>query len=373
VSTTTEYFLSDALGSVRQLTDTAGEITLSKTYNPYGENVSSAGDAQTSYGFTGEYTDSTGDIYLRARYYNPNDGRFLTKDTWGGQANHPLSLNRWNYTEGNPINFTDPSGHYSVGISGALLGLGQLQYLNFVIGENIFASIIDCSTSVYSQSQNQGRYPSYDLTGYLALAMTEHGKDWRVKAIANTLVTAEAIKHVNAPTAIALWLSAYVAFRELEGSEKVWDIKVGIKRELQTDGVILCGNGHNCKWVDYSTPGNIHFGYIAYRAKINYFVAAVAGGVLEQIDLDKQGLPLELLYCFQNAFPGQCDNPQDQAAVDFGYMLGEKYKNGISDAQLRMELNTYALWGFQKPPLSFAIPYRAQPQPNVYGANDFNN
>lgn len=108
---TTEYFLTDALVSVRQLTDTAGEITLSKTYNPYGENVTSAGDAQTSYGFTGEYTDSTGNIYLRARYYNPNDGRFLSRDTWAGDVNNPLSLNRWMYVEGNPVNLTDPSGN----------------------------------------------------------------------------------------------------------------------------------------------------------------------------------------------------------------------------------------------------------------------
>lgn len=37
-------------------------------------------------------------------------GRFLTRDTWAGNYNRPLSLNRWNYTEGNPVNYTDPSG-----------------------------------------------------------------------------------------------------------------------------------------------------------------------------------------------------------------------------------------------------------------------
>jgi RHS repeat-associated protein len=109
-NTETEYFLTDALASVRQLTDTAGEITLSKTYNPYGENVYSGGDAQTNYGFTGEYTDVTGNVYLRARYYNPNDGRFMSRDTWSGDVNNPLSLNRWMYVEGNPVNYVDPSG-----------------------------------------------------------------------------------------------------------------------------------------------------------------------------------------------------------------------------------------------------------------------
>jgi hypothetical protein len=40
-------------------------------------------------------------------------GRFLTKDTWDGNYISPLTLNRWNYTNSNPINWIDPSGHIS--------------------------------------------------------------------------------------------------------------------------------------------------------------------------------------------------------------------------------------------------------------------
>jgi len=93
------------------MTNNAGDITLVNTYEPYGTTLSSAGDSATPYGFTGEVTDSTGNIYLRARYYNPNDGRFLSRDTWAGDVNNPLSLNRWMYVEGNPVNYVDPSGH----------------------------------------------------------------------------------------------------------------------------------------------------------------------------------------------------------------------------------------------------------------------
>lgn len=50
-------------------------------------------------------------VYLRARYYMPNDGRFLTRDTWMGDYNRPLSLNRWMYGYGNPVKYTDPSGN----------------------------------------------------------------------------------------------------------------------------------------------------------------------------------------------------------------------------------------------------------------------
>jgi RHS repeat-associated protein len=108
---TTEYFLGDALGSVRQMTNNLGDITLINAYEPYGNMTHSAGNSQTNYGFTGEITDATGNIYLRARYYNPLDGRFLSRDTWGGDTNIPMSFNAWLYTYANPVNATDPSGY----------------------------------------------------------------------------------------------------------------------------------------------------------------------------------------------------------------------------------------------------------------------
>ncbi|MBX3038522.1 MAG: RHS repeat-associated core domain-containing protein [Anaerolineales bacterium] len=92
------------------MTNNAGDITLVNTYEPYGITLSSAGDSATPYGFTGEITDSTGNIYLCARYYNPNNGRFLSRDTYQGDSQNPITFNKWQYTYSNPINLTDPSG-----------------------------------------------------------------------------------------------------------------------------------------------------------------------------------------------------------------------------------------------------------------------
>ena len=80
----TEYFLNDALGSVRQLTNQSGAITYAKAYDPYGVVTSTSGTSSTAYGFTGEQTDASGLTYLRARYYASDTGRFLTRVTWGG-------------------------------------------------------------------------------------------------------------------------------------------------------------------------------------------------------------------------------------------------------------------------------------------------
>ncbi len=119
VNTTTEYFLGDALGSVRQLTDAQGDVTLAKSYDPYGTATQSFGGGESIYAYTGEQVDVSGLTYLRARYYSSGDGRFLSRDTWGGDYNSPLSFNRWMYVEGNPVNYADPTGHIpSCGFTG---------------------------------------------------------------------------------------------------------------------------------------------------------------------------------------------------------------------------------------------------------------
>ena len=43
--------------------------------------------------------------------YAPGMGRFITRDTWEGRSNKPMSFNKWNYVDNNPINRLDPSGH----------------------------------------------------------------------------------------------------------------------------------------------------------------------------------------------------------------------------------------------------------------------
>jgi RHS repeat-associated protein len=109
VNTDTDYFLGDALGSVRQMTNSSGAITYARMYDPYGVVTAGAGSSQSAYGYTNEYT-SQGLVYLRARHYIPQSGRFTTKDLWPGDYNQPMSYNTWLYVYANPINLTDASG-----------------------------------------------------------------------------------------------------------------------------------------------------------------------------------------------------------------------------------------------------------------------
>jgi RHS repeat-associated protein len=108
--TVTDYFLGDALGSVRQLTDASGSVILAKSYEPYGEVLDSGGSRESSYGFTGEWTDTTGLVYLRARYYAPNILQFIQPDPIVPNPYQPWELNPYTYSKDNPINLTDPAG-----------------------------------------------------------------------------------------------------------------------------------------------------------------------------------------------------------------------------------------------------------------------
>ncbi len=110
-ATTMQYFGADGLGSIRQIYNSSGQIIANKRYDPFGNVLAQNGVGTSNYGYTGEWMDSTGLEYLRARYYAPTQGRFTTRDTWSGDPNAPMSYNAWNYTNGNPVNITDPSGH----------------------------------------------------------------------------------------------------------------------------------------------------------------------------------------------------------------------------------------------------------------------
>jgi RHS repeat-associated protein len=105
--------LNDGLGSVRQLADASGALTLAQGYTPFGVPLWSDGNGSTGYGFTGERWKAYAELlFLRARYYEPGTGRFSQKDPWSGDFWHPDTLNGWDYSKSNPISLLDRSGYF---------------------------------------------------------------------------------------------------------------------------------------------------------------------------------------------------------------------------------------------------------------------
>jgi RHS repeat-associated protein len=105
------YYHYDGLGSVRNLSDGAGAVIASYTYSAFGNLRLLKGSSDNSFQFTGEQTDDeTGLLYLRARYYDPSVGRFISRDPVPGMDIIPQTLNRYSYVQNNSPNSADPSG-----------------------------------------------------------------------------------------------------------------------------------------------------------------------------------------------------------------------------------------------------------------------
>jgi RHS repeat-associated protein len=102
-----EYYLSDALGSVIGLADANGAVQTSYNYSPFGKKQTTGAASGNTFAFTGREDDGTGYYYYRARYYNPDQKRFIAEDPLGfGGGNTNLQA----YVGNNPIGFVDPEG-----------------------------------------------------------------------------------------------------------------------------------------------------------------------------------------------------------------------------------------------------------------------
>jgi RHS repeat-associated protein len=99
-------YLRDALGSSVALSDGSGTIQTKYGYEPFGA-VTASGDATTNaYAFTGREDDGLGLTFLRARYYSPAYGRFISEDPIGFSG----GANVYAYVHGDPVNYTDRLG-----------------------------------------------------------------------------------------------------------------------------------------------------------------------------------------------------------------------------------------------------------------------
>ena len=109
---TPSFYGYDGHGSVRQLTNSAGVVTDTYDYDAFGNLINSTGNTPNVYLFAGEQFDpALGLYYNRARYYNNATGRFWTADSYEGNSRDPLSLHKYLYSEGNPVDHVDPSGN----------------------------------------------------------------------------------------------------------------------------------------------------------------------------------------------------------------------------------------------------------------------
>lgn len=97
--------------------DAGGAVQSAASYELFGAPIT---NGASSYGFAGEWQDPTGLIYLRARFYSPELGNFLSRDPFPGFQTQPASLSPYLYVYNNPVLLTDPSGKNPLLLAGLL-------------------------------------------------------------------------------------------------------------------------------------------------------------------------------------------------------------------------------------------------------------
>ncbi|MCF6325589.1 MAG: DUF6531 domain-containing protein [Gammaproteobacteria bacterium] len=115
-------FHHDQVNSVLALSDHNGVTAQKRAYTPFGLDLSSSGASTNSLAYTGREQDNENSLYYyRARYYDPEVGRFMSEDPLGFEA----GINFYAYVGNNPLNFNDPSGKVCVPcITGFISGTG---------------------------------------------------------------------------------------------------------------------------------------------------------------------------------------------------------------------------------------------------------
>ncbi len=95
---------------VGALDNTTGAVVASRSYGPYGDITGSTG--QFSGGFQDGWTDpDTGLVNAHARWYDPSQATFTSRDSLTLKPDPVAATNRYAYANASPVSQSDPSGH----------------------------------------------------------------------------------------------------------------------------------------------------------------------------------------------------------------------------------------------------------------------
>ncbi|GAA5097132.1 RHS repeat-associated core domain-containing protein [Wohlfahrtiimonas larvae] len=147
----TEHLYQDGKGSTRLVVNNNGTKT-KFDYDAFGNPLASNANPEShiKHRYVGEVLDEeTGFYYFRARHYDPKIGRFISRDSFEGMKTTPISLNPYLYAHADPVNMSDPTGHFglmdiniSQGIQSTLNYMAR-DYLHDYIFGKIFEGTMD--------------------------------------------------------------------------------------------------------------------------------------------------------------------------------------------------------------------------------------
>jgi RHS repeat-associated protein len=110
---TPSFYGYDGGGSVQQLTNSTAQMTDSYDYDAFGNVLNKTGSTPNEVLYRGEqYDPDLGLYYLRVRYMNSLNGRLMSRDPYDGYIGIPVTLHKYLYVGGDPVNHVDPRGRF---------------------------------------------------------------------------------------------------------------------------------------------------------------------------------------------------------------------------------------------------------------------
>ncbi|MFP5226056.1 MAG: RHS repeat-associated core domain-containing protein, partial [Acidobacteriota bacterium] len=169
------FYGYDGFGTVRQLTSLTGAVTDSYEYDAFGNQITHTGTTPNNYLYRGEQFDSDlGLYYLRARYYNPQTGRFMSRDPNDGDIKIPATLHKYLFASGDPVDGMDPTGratYYNPAYKQQTLGDTFGEYLGILNNISLRAFVFTQVVIPVYLASDQGRRAIYVLLAGTTLAV----------------------------------------------------------------------------------------------------------------------------------------------------------------------------------------------------------
>lgn len=132
------YYLYNGHGDVTTIIDSNNNILNTYNYDEFGQIKNESGTFDNPWRYAGYYYDKeTNNYYLQSRYYNPKIARFISEDTYIGDLEDSLSLNRYTYANNNPLIYNDPDGHFALPVPVVMGIIGGTANTLFHIGADI--------------------------------------------------------------------------------------------------------------------------------------------------------------------------------------------------------------------------------------------
>ncbi|MBU2548475.1 MAG: SEL1-like repeat protein [Proteobacteria bacterium] len=122
------FFHRDHQGNVVLVTDAKGQEAASYRYDPFGNLIAKTGEVEAPFRFSGQRYEPLFNLYyMRARFYDPEAGRFISRDPVAGYLHEGLSLNPYLYARNRPLDMSDPLGMWCLpSVNDMLPSLGEV-------------------------------------------------------------------------------------------------------------------------------------------------------------------------------------------------------------------------------------------------------